>query len=63
MRAFFAGRSMTMRPTEALRSFLRRYSRTFRSSPSILGNAGPAANQREVQFRVTGRRKPVGLIF
>jgi len=40
IRAFLAGRSMTMRPTEALRSFLRRKSRTSRSSFNIRANAG-----------------------
>src|SRR4029453_5861913 len=63
MRAFLAGRSITMRPTEAVRSFLRRNSRTSRSSRSMREKAGPVANQREPQLRETGRRKPVGWIF
>src|SRR4029453_16630638 len=63
MRAFLAGRSITMRPTDALRSFLRRNSRTSRSSRSMREKAGPVGNQRELQLRGTGRRKPVGWIF
>src|SRR5882757_9610131 len=63
MRAFLAGRSIRIRPTEALRSLRRRYSRTCRSSPSIRGNSRPLANQREFQSRETESRKPVGLIF
>src|SRR5258706_10923796 len=63
MRAFLAGRSIRIRPTEALRSLRRRYSRTCRSSPSIRENSRPLANQREFQLRETESRKPVGLIF
>src|SRR4029079_9904526 len=63
MRAFLAGRSIRMRDTAA---FLRRpfrYSRTFRSSASIVEKFLFDAYQRDDQLRVTGRRKPVGGIF
>src|SRR6266853_3761976 len=63
MRAFLAGRSIRIRPTEAVRSLRRRYSRTCRSSPSMRLNSRPLANQREFQLRETESRKPVGLIF
>ena len=63
MRAFFAGRSIRMRPTEAARSFFFRYSRTLRSSASMRPKSSPVANQREFQLRETASRKPVGLIF
>jgi hypothetical protein len=60
MRAFFAGRSIRMRDTAALfRRFLR-YSRTFRSSASMVAKFWFDAYQREDQLRVTGRRKPIG---
>ncbi len=36
---------------------------TFRSSPSVREKLRPTAYQRDVQLRVTGRRKPLGLIF
>ncbi len=60
MRAFLAGRSISTRPTEAFFSFLRRYSRTRRSSLSICGNSLLFAYQREAQLRLTERRNPVG---
>src|SRR6267143_256045 len=63
MRAFLAGRSIRIRPTDALRSLRRRNSRTCRSSPSIRGKSRPLAYQREFQLRETDSRKPVGLIF
>ena len=63
MRAFLAGRSIRMRETEAFVSFFFRYSRTFRSSASMVAKFLLFAYQREAQLRVTGRRKPVGWIF
>ena len=36
MRAFFAGRSIVMRATDACESFRFRYSRTRMSSPSVV---------------------------
>src|SRR5690606_34350353 len=63
MRALRAGRSISTLPTIAFFSLRRRYSRTRRSSLSIAGNFSPVANQRDDQSRVTGRRKPIGLIF
>ena len=46
--------------TEAVFSFLRRYSRTFRSSISIPGKFLLFANQRDDQLRVTASLKPTG---
>ncbi|EWS53189.1 hypothetical protein X551_04026 [Methylibium sp. T29] len=60
MRAFLAGRSIRMRETAALLSLALRYSRTFRSSASIVAKLRFDAYQREDQLRVTGRRKPTG---
>ena len=60
MRAFFAGRSMMTRPTEACESFFFRYSRTFKSSCSMLAKLPLVANHFEPQSRVTARRNPVG---
>ena len=60
MRAFFAGRSIRMRDTAALFRRAFRYSRTFRSSASIVAKFLFDAYQRDAQLRVTGRRKPVG---
>src|SRR5690606_11555338 len=55
--------SISTLPTMAFFSLRRRYSRTRRSSLSMAGNFSPVANQRDDQSRVTGRRKPIGLIF
>src|SRR5512139_3696193 len=63
MRAFFAGRSMVMRPTDAWPSFFFRYSRTLMSSLSVGAKCLLLANQRDAQLRVTERRNPVGCIF
>src|SRR5690242_21414671 len=63
MRAFFAGRSITTRPTAACESFFFRYSRTRMSSASMPGKFLEFAYHFEPQLRFTERRKPVGLIF
>src|SRR5574343_865283 len=63
MRAFLAGRSIRMRDTAAFFRRCFRYSRTCRSSASIVAKFWLFAYQREAQLRVTGRRKPVGWIF
>ena len=60
MRAFLAGRSIRMRDTAAFFRRVFRYSRTFRSSASIVAKFLFDAYQRDDQLRVTGRRKPVG---
>ena len=60
MRAFFAGRSIVMRPTDAWPSFFFRYSRTLMSSLSVGAKFLLFANHLDVQFLVTARRKPVG---
>ena len=60
MRAFLAGRSIRMRETAAFFSRAFRYSRTFRSSASMVAKFLFDAYQRDDQLRVTGRRKPVG---
>ncbi len=60
MRAFLAGRSIRMRDTAALLSLAFRYSRTFRSSASMVAKFLFDAYQRDDQLRVTGRRNPVG---
>ena len=51
---------MTTRPTEACASFFFRYSRTLMSSLSIAAKFLLFAYQRDVQLRVTARRKPIG---
>ncbi len=63
MRAFFAGRSMTTRPTDAFFSRFFRNARTFRSSFSMVAKSVLPAYHFEPQLRVTESRKPVGLIF
>src|SRR5512139_3622562 len=63
MRAFLAGRSIRIRDTAALFRRAFRYSRTFRSSASIVAKFWFDAYQRDAQLRVTGRRNPVGWIF
>ena len=60
MRAFFAGRSIVMRPTEACASFFFRYSRILMSSFSVGAKLLLFANHFDDQFRLTARRKPVG---
>ncbi len=60
MRAFLAGRSIRMRDTAALLRRALRYSRTFRSSASMVAKFWFEAYQREAQLRVTGKRKPTG---
>ena len=63
MRASFAGRSISTRPTEAWASFLLRKSRTLMSSASIGAKERLFAYQRELQLRFTASRKPIGFIF
>ncbi len=63
MRAFFAGRSMVILPTEACDSFFFRYSRTLTSSLSVGAKCLLFAYHLDDQLRLTERRKPVGLIF
>ena len=57
MRAFFAGRSIRMRDTAAFFRRVFRYSRTFRSSASIVAKFLFDAYQRDDQLRVTGKAK------
>jgi hypothetical protein len=63
MRASLAGRSISTRPTEACASLRLRKSRTLMSSASIGAKFLVFAYQRELQFLLTARRKPIGLIF
>jgi hypothetical protein len=63
MRASFAGRSISTRPTEACASLRLRKSRTLMSSASIGANNLLFAYQRELQLRLTASLKPTGLIF
>jgi hypothetical protein len=63
MRAFLAGRSIRMRETAAFFSRFFKYSRTSRSSASMVAKLRLPAYQRDDQARVTGSRKPVGWIF
>jgi len=63
MRASFAGRSISTRPTEAWASLRLRKSRTLMSSASIGPKLRLLAYQRELQLRLTASRNPIGLIF
>ena len=60
IRAFFAGRSIVILPTEAWPSFFFRYSRTLMSSFSVGAKFLLLANHFDDQLRLTDRRKPVG---
>src|SRR5450432_2604490 len=63
MRAFLAGRSMVILPTDACASFFFRYSRTLMSSLSVGAKCLLFAYHLDVQLRLTERRNPVGCIF
>src|SRR3970040_1754470 len=63
MRASFAGRSISTRPTEACASFFLRKARTLTSSASMPAQLRLLASHLEPQLRLTASRKPVGLIF
>src|SRR6202795_5334084 len=63
MRAFLAGRSIVILPTEACESFFLRYARTLMSSFNIVGKCLLLAYHLDDQSRLTARRKPVGCIF
>src|SRR5665811_420068 len=63
IRAFLAGRSISTRDTDAFFNLALRYSRTLMSSASIPAKSRSLAYQRDAQFRLIDRRKPVGLIF
>src|ERR1700675_107889 len=63
MRAFLAGRSIVILPTEACASFFFRYARTLMSSFNIVGKCLLLAYHFDVQSRLTARRKPIGCIF
>src|SRR2546423_3103599 len=63
MRASFAGRSISTRPTEACASLPLRKVRTLMSSASMGANERLFAYHFELQLRFTASRKPTGLIF
>src|SRR5690349_15206777 len=63
MRASFAGRSISTRPTEACASLPLRKSRTLMSSASIGAKVRLFAYHLELQLRLTASLKPTGLIF
>src|SRR3954468_23803331 len=63
MRAFFAGRSIVMRPTDACASFFFRYSRTLMSSFRVGAKFLLLAYHFDDQLRLTESRNPVGCIF
>ncbi len=63
IRAFFAGRSISTRPTEAFFRRFFRNSRTLMSSLSIAAKSLLPAYQRDAQLRLTASRNPVGCIF
>src|SRR5690606_30563680 len=63
MLAFFAGRSIWMRLTEACDSFFFRKARTFRSLAKRPAKSREFANHLEVQSFAMPRRMPVGCTF